>query len=150
MQVAYRSFYVQIRSQVPGYTAGFRAYITLGSATPSPMLSDNSLPTWLHTLLCIVLGMPFALPLLFYGAKALSTRHLEPLSGPEFGQYFFGPDAVSGVPAQVAGIALVMYGFAFLSLSVAFTRHAEERVLLRRLPWVLLALGVGATFLVKH
>jgi hypothetical protein len=114
------------------------------------MLSDDSLPTWLHTLLCLILGMPFALPLLFYGCKAFSTQHLEPLSRPEFGQYFFGPNAISGAPAQIAGVAFVPYGFAFLSLSVAFTRHAEERVLLRRLPWVLLALGVGATFLVKH
>ena len=114
------------------------------------MFSDNSLPTWLHTLLCLALGMPFALPLLFHGSKAVATRHFEPLSGPEFGQYFFGPNAISGTPAQIAGAALVLYGLAFLSLSIAFTRHAEERVLLRRLPWFLLALGVGTTFLVKH
>lgn len=114
------------------------------------MFSDDSLPTWLHTLLCLVLGMAFGLPLLFQGGKAFSARHLEPLSGPEFGQYFFGPTAISGRPAQIAGVALVLYGLSFLSLSVAFTRHAEERVQLRRLPWLLLALDVVATLLVKH
>ena len=114
------------------------------------MPSDESLPTWLHTLLCFGIVMPFGLPLIFHGVQAMLTKHLEPLSGPEFGQYFFGPNVIVGTSAQVAGVALVLYGLTFLSLALAFTRYAEERVLLRRLPWVLLALGTVVSYLVGH
>jgi hypothetical protein len=113
------------------------------------MFSDDALPTWLHTLLCIAIVTPFGLPLLFYGGQALTTLHLEPLSGPEFGQFFFGNNSLSGTPAQVAGVALFAYGLAFFTLGVSFTRQAETRPLLRWLPWLMLAAGVTATFLVK-
>ena len=53
--------------------------------------SDDSLPTWLHTFACFFVVSWFGVPLLWWGAEAIHTRYLPPLSGPELGQYFLVP-----------------------------------------------------------
>jgi hypothetical protein len=111
--------------------------------------SDDELPTWLHSLLLVLVVAPFAAPLCWWGLQAIATAHLEPLSGPDFGQFFFGPAALDGEPARVAGLSLVAQGCAFFALAAGFSRLACARVLLRALPWGLIAISVLLSLWVK-
>lgn len=106
---------------------------------PSLFPSDDELPTWLHTTLCIAVVAPFAGFLLWFGLGAIVTGQLAPLPGPDFGQYFFGETAISGRAARVAGVSLSLLGLAFLGLGLSFTRAADEIRLLRLIPFLLLA-----------
>lgn len=103
---------------------------------------DDALPDWLHTLLLLLVTGSFGAPLLWQGAQAMLTRHLEPVMGPEFGQWLF-PRVLEGAAARLAGLELVVLGLSFLALGGAFSRWADERPLLQRLPWGLLALFVA-------
>jgi hypothetical protein len=116
---------------------------------PSLFPSDDELPTWLHTTLCIAIVSPFAVFLLWFGIAAIVTGHLEPLSGPEPGQYFFGESAIDGAAARWAGVALTLLGTTFLSLGVSFTRYAAGRRMLRIIPWLLLIASLAISFLVR-
>lgn len=111
--------------------------------------SDDALPTWLHSLLLILIVSPFALPVLWWGLKAIATAHLEPLSGPDFGQFFFGDVTLKGKPAKVAGLSLVVLGCAYFALAAQFSRLACSVVVLRALPWVLIAISTLLSLWVK-
>ena len=104
--------------------------------------TDDSLPTWLHTLACFVVVSLFGVPLIWWGSEAILFRHLEPVSGPEIGQYFFGSAALEGKAAVWAGWSLIMFGAAFFALGARFTRAGRENAVLRLLPWVLIAVSV--------
>lgn len=110
---------------------------------PSIFPSDESLPTWLHTTLCVAATLPFVGYLWWYAGLALLTGRLEPLSGPEFGQYFFGNTTLTGRGAHVAAISLLLLGASFVAMGLSYSRHAEDRQWLRVLPWVLLPLGLA-------
>lgn len=111
--------------------------------------SDDALPTWLHTLACFGVVAVFGAPLIWWGVEAIYLRHLEPLSGPEIGQYFFGPAALQGRAAVRAGWSLVAFGACFFALGAGHTRAGKNMAVLRLLPWALLAvsavLGLGIT-----
>lgn len=116
---------------------------------PSLFSSDEALPTWLHTTLLLLIVSPFSLYLLWLGVQAIAAGHLEPLSGPEFGQTFFGLVALTGKAARVAGFSLVVLGCAFIALAVGYMRIAKENTFLRALPWALVAAFAGLSFWVK-
>ena len=104
--------------------------------------ADDSLPTWLHTLACFVVVSLFGTPLIWWGSEAILFRHLEPVAGPEIGQYFFGSAALEGKAAVWAGWSLIMFGAAFFALGARYTRAGRESAALRLLPWVLIAASV--------
>jgi hypothetical protein len=110
--------------------------------------SDETLPTWLHTTLLILVVSPFSVPLFWSGVHAIATRHLEPLSGPEFGQYFFGSSPLQGRAAVLAGFSLVIFGCTFAALALQFSRLSPGNAVLRFLPWVLLAISAAVSFAV--
>ena len=111
---------------------------------------DDALPTWLHTLALFVVVSPFGAPLVWIGVKAIVWRHLEPVSGPEFGQYLFGPAALDGHDAVWAGLSLSGFGLSFFALAIRFMRAARERRTLRVLPWVLIAASIALGLPVGH
>ena len=112
--------------------------------------SDESLPTWLHTLLLLLIVSPLFIFLFFKGISAIASGHLEPLSGPEFGQYFFGNATLVGKAAKLAGVSLIVLAFGFIALAVQFSRLAIANLLARTLlPWVLVAIHIGLSFWVK-
>ncbi len=106
------------------------------------LFPDDALPTWLHTALLFIVVSPFALPLIWWGLVAIVRRHLEPLSGPEFGQWFFGRSALEGTEAVWAGLSLVVFGGSFYALAVRLMRMAEGHRMLRLLPWILVAASI--------
>ena len=79
---------------------------------------------------------------MWFGLAAIFTGQLAPLSGPEFGQYFFGETALSGRAARVEGVSLCLLGLAFFGLGFSFTRFAADYRLLRYSPFVLLAASI--------
>lgn len=111
--------------------------------------SDEELPTWLHTTLLILVISPFAGFLYWFGIGAILTGQLEPLSGPDFGQYFFGPTHLHGKAARVAGISLITLGCSFLAIAYRFSRMANESRFSSFLPWILLALSQILSLWVK-
>lgn len=116
---------------------------------PSLFPADDELPTWLHTLLLILVVSPFAGFLLWFGIGAIASAHLDPLSGPEFGQYFFGDSPLQGKAARVAGLSLVAFGASFLAIAFRFSRMSGESPSSRLLPWALLAVSVILSFWVR-
>ena len=108
--------------------------------------SDASLPTWLHTLLLFLVVSPFAVFLLWHGVQAIATAHLEPLEGPDFGQFFFGPTAINGKAARIAGVALIVLSCSFVALAFNFSRLAYANRVLRQLPWILVAVYIAMSF----
>ncbi|MEQ1527851.1 MAG: hypothetical protein ABL925_00940 [Methylococcales bacterium] len=108
---------------------------------PSLFPSDDSLPTWLHTLLLILIVTPFSAPLFYSGVNAIVDGYLQPLNGPEFGQFFFGPEPLQGKAARIAGLALLILSLAYVAIAARFSRLVYGAVV-RRLPWLLLALYV--------
>ncbi|WP_428827327.1 hypothetical protein ACLIKD_04410 [Azonexus sp. IMCC34842] len=108
---------------------------------PSLFPSDEALPTWLHTLLLILIVSPFAGFLFWFGVSAITSAHLDPLSGPEFGQFFFGPSPLEGKAARVAGVSLIAFGGSFMAIAFRFSRLAGDNRLPRLLPWILLAIS---------
>lgn len=112
--------------------------------------SDESLPTWLHTLLLFLIVSPFFVFLFVEGISAIASAQLEPLSGPEFGQYFFGDVTLVGKAAKIAGVALIVLGFGFVAIAVQFSRLAMAEFVARTfLPWLLIAVHIGLSFWVK-
>ena len=88
--------------------------------------------------------------LFFQGISAIASGYLDPLSGPELGQYFFGNVALVGKAAKLAGVSLIVLGFGFVALAVQFSRLAIAKLLARTLlPWVLIAIHIGLSFWVK-
>ncbi|MES2878779.1 MAG: hypothetical protein V4713_10190 [Pseudomonadota bacterium] len=116
---------------------------------PSLFPSDEELPTWLHSLLLILVVSPFAAYLFWFGLSAITTAHLDPLSGPEFGQFFFGPSPLQGKAARVAGFSLLTFGGSFVAIALKFSRMAGENKLVHLLPWILLALSQILSLWVK-
>lgn len=111
--------------------------------------ADEELPTWLHTALLLLVVLPFALPLAWLGIEAVATGHLEPVSGPEFGQYFFGRVTLHGLPARLGGVSLIVLAAAFLAIAFRFSRFADGDGWRRILPWALLAVSIALSWLVK-
>jgi fatty acid desaturase len=112
--------------------------------------SDESLPTWLHTLLLFLIVSPFFIFLFMQGISAIVSGHLEPLSGPEFGQFFFGNVTLVGKTAKIAGVSLIVLGFGFVALAVQFSRLAIAELVARIwLPWVLIVIHIGLSFWVN-
>ncbi len=101
-------------------------------------IQDDDLPTWAHTLLLLAVVSPFAALLIWPGLRAVANGVLLPMMGPEFGQWLFGQAALRGNHAVLAGWVLISLGMTFLALGAAFSRWAEDRPLLRALPWGLL------------
>lgn len=116
---------------------------------PSLFPSDDGLPTWLHTVLLVIVVSPFAGFLFWFGVSAIYAGQLEPLSGPEFGQYFFGSSTLEGKPARIAGLSLVMLGSSFLAIAYRFSRLANEGKFPRCAPWVLLAVSQFLSLVVR-
>lgn len=112
--------------------------------------SDESLPTWIHTLLLLTIVSPFFIFLFLQGIIAIASEHLQPLSGPEFGQFFFGNVTLVGRPAKIAGISLIVLGFGFVALAVQFSRFAIAEFVTRTfLPWIFIAVHLVLAFWVK-
>lgn len=112
--------------------------------------SDDALPTWLHTLLLCLIVSPFFGFLCWHGVSAIATAQLAPLSGPEFGQYFFGDVTLVGKAAKIAGVSLIVLGCGFLALAIQFSRLAVAQVVARTLlPWVLILVHIALTYWVK-
>lgn len=109
-------------------------------------LQDDELPTWAHTTCVLSIVSLFALPLIWSGLKAITLQSLPPMMGPEFGVWMFGAQELQGRMAVLAGLSLMVFGATFFALGVAFTRWAQDRVMVRRLPWLLLVLGVAFYF----
>ena len=85
-----------------------------------------------------------------HGISAIATEHLEPLSGPEFGQYFFGDVTLVGKAAKIAGASLIVLGFGFVAMAVQFSRLAMAEIVARTfLPWLLIAVHLGLSFWIK-
>ena len=84
--------------------------------------SDESLPTWLHTTLIVAIGLPISAYLFWLGIEALLLGQLEPVSGPDFGQYFFGNVTLHGRHARIAGVSLILDGAAFMAFVLRFSR----------------------------
>ncbi|MCQ9375691.1 MULTISPECIES: hypothetical protein [unclassified Methyloversatilis] len=116
---------------------------------PSLFPSDEELPTWLHTLLLILVVLPFAGFLFWFGVSAIASAQLDPLSGPEFGQFFFGSSPLQGKAARVAGFSLLAFGSSFIAIAFRFSRLAGESHFSRRLPWILLVISVMLSWCVK-
>lgn len=108
--------------------------------------SDDKLSTWLHTILLLLVVSPFSLFPLWWGMSALVSGHLEPINGPEPGQYFFGPAALTGTAARLAGVAFLVLSAAFITIAINFSRFAKENNFLKLLPWLLLAGFVAFSF----
>lgn len=104
---------------------------------------DDALPTWLHTLALFFVVSLFGAPLVWVGGAAVFTRHLEPVNGPEIGQYFFGNVTLLGRDAVWAGLSLVTFGCVFFALAASFMRSAHGNIVLRLLPWALLAVSIA-------
>jgi hypothetical protein len=97
----------------------------------------------------VVVVSPFAGFLFWFGISAIYAGHLEPLSGPEFGQYFFGSLTLEGRPARIAGLSLVTLGSSFLAIAYRFSRVAGEGQFPCFLPWVLLTISQFLALVVK-
>ena len=104
----------------------------------SGWIQDDDLPTWAHTALLMIVVSPFALLLIWPGSRAVATGVLLPMMGPEFGQWMFGHQELRGHHAVLAGWVLISLGVTFFALGASFSRWAQERLLMRTLPWVLL------------
>ena len=104
----------------------------------SGWIQDNDLPTWAHTALLMIVVSPFAVLLIWPGSRAVATGVLLPMMGPEFGQWMFGHQELRGHHAVLAGWVLTSLGVTFFALGASFSRWAQERLLMRTLPWVLL------------
>lgn len=84
------------------------------------------------------------------GISAIVSGHLESLSGPEFGQFFFGNVTLVGKTAKIAGVSLIVLGFGFVALAVQFSRLAIAELVARIwLPWVLIVIHIGLSFWVN-
>lgn len=116
---------------------------------PSLFPSDKELPTWLHTLLLILIVSPFSGYLFWLGINAIYTAHLDPVSGPDFGQFFFGSLALQGTAARVAGFSLVTAGGYFAAIAFQFSRLTSESKFSCLLPWILLAISQILSLWVK-
>lgn len=104
----------------------------------SGWIQDDDLPTWAHTALLMIVVSPFALLLIWPGSRAVATGVLLPMMGPEFGQWMFWHQELRGHHAVLAGWVLISLGVTFFALGASFSRWAQERLLMRTLPWVLL------------
>jgi hypothetical protein len=109
--------------------------------------SDESLPTWLHTLLLFLVTSPFYGFSFYYGIGAIVSVHLEPLGGPDFGQYFFGNVTLDGTPAKIAGVSLIALGFSFVAIAIQHSRLAIADAVARTyLSWIFLAISIALSF----
>ena len=116
---------------------------------PSLFPSDASLPTWLHTVLLFLILAPFFVFLFWHGISAMHTAHLEPLGGPELGEFFFGNRAIFGKAAILAGASLILLGCAFIALAIQFSRLVYASAIPRILPWIFVAAYIAMSFWVK-
>ena len=111
---------------------------------------DDDLPTWAHTTLLMIVVSPFALILIWPGLRAVATGILLPMTGPDFGQWMFGNQELRGDHAVLAGWVLISLGVTFFALGASFSRWAQERLLIRALPWILLTLDMFFYAYVLH
>lgn len=74
------------------------------------------------------------------------TGHIEPISGPELGNWWFGNKPHDGTSAVIAGWSLVAWGATFIAVGMAWCRWAEDRMIIRLLPWLLASISILFTF----
>lgn len=129
---------------------GARTNVIASRMPRSLFPSDDSLPDWLHHLtLCIaVVALPAGF-LFWFGIGALITGHLDPLPGPDLGQYFFGNKVLTGSKARLAGTSLVLLGTGCLTLGLSFSRLVDDYPKLRVVPWLLVAASMVVTFRIR-
>ena len=94
-------------------------------------MSDDELPTWLHTTLALLIVSPFALLLIVPGVGAIKDGVLEPMMGPDFGVWLFGHQTLHDHPARLAGWSLVGVGLSFFGIGVSFCRWAQGNSAIR-------------------
>lgn len=94
-------------------------------------LSDEELPTWLHTTLTMLIVSPFALMLAVPGAGAIHDAVLEPMMGTDFGVWMVGNQTLHGPLALQAGWSLVALGLSFIGMGAWFCRWSENNTALR-------------------
>ena len=94
-------------------------------------ISDEDLPTWLHTALTLLIASSLALLLIVPGVGAIRDSVLEPITGPELGQLFFGAHTLHDHAARLAGWSLVMLGLSFFGIGVGFCRSAHGNSAIR-------------------
>ena len=110
---------------------------------------DEDLPTWLHTVLLVIVVSPFAGFLLFHGLGAILTSRLSPIMGPDFGVYLISAP-LAGSSAVVAGLGLLSLATSFLGLAYSFSRFSSDGWWAKAAPWVLLAGGLGLIHLAER
>ena len=101
--------------------------------------SDDELPTWLHTVLLLLVVSPFAGFLFWVGLAAIFSGYMEPIGGPDVGQTFFANSPLHGAAARWAGLTLLAFGSSFVAIAYKFSRLAGDTRLAQGLPWGLLA-----------
>jgi len=103
---------------------------------------DDELPDGVHTALVMTLAAALAAPCVWTGLPALLSGSLPPVMGPDFGTWLFGPHALTGRAARLAGSSLLVLGLVCLAGGLATTRWAEGRRGVRGLFWALVALDL--------
>lgn len=77
------------------------------------------------------------------------SGNLNPLPGPDFGQFFFGQAPLHGGIARLAGFALIILSMAFAALAASYSRFANQNKTFKVLPWVLIAFFILCAFFVN-
>ena len=88
--------------------------------------------------------------MIFPGVRAVATGLLPPMAGPELGQWMFGEQELRDGQAVLAGWVLISFGLTFFSIAAAFSRWAQDRLLLRALPWILAVFDIAFYSSVLH
>jgi hypothetical protein len=125
-----------VASRGPGLVPLRDWVVRLPAMKPS-ILSDERLPTWLHTIVVIVIASVFGIPPLVWGIEAMAAAQLPEMRGWDNVIFL---SKLDGNRAFVAGGSLICLGLTFLTLGLGFTRWAQRRAALRLLPWLWLAL----------
>lgn len=94
-------------------------------------MSDDKLPTWLHTTLALLVVSPFALLLLVAGVGAIKDSVLAPMMGPDVGVWLFGNQTLHDQSARLAGWSLMGAGLSFFCIGVSFCRWAQGNSAIR-------------------
>ncbi|QQR67837.1 MAG: hypothetical protein IPI25_06510 [Candidatus Brocadia sp.] len=106
-------------------------------ATMNWRISDEELPTWLHTTLTLLIVSVFTCLLIVPGIRAIRDGVLMPIMGPKFGFFLFGDHPLHGKLARLAGWSLVFLGLSFFGIGLNFCRWARGNYAIRIGLWML-------------